>query len=413
MKKNKSKGTVLYYLSYVFGDIFNKAMPFLLLPFLTRILTQEEYGHVAEFTSIFNLCFLLGTFSCLAFHRKVFFENKSLESVISTSSILSIITIILVCTVFFIIPKYTSYLMFLDINYIFLIALGTFSLVVNRITTNYFNCSYMLGYYFLFNFVSTLINLILTYVLLIHFNLPINARIVAISLAPVFVFPLSIYFLNKNVGITFKSSFFSFKKQMKFALPLFLFQVSSWAKTSIDKVIISSNLDYGILGVYSANSQLALIIFVIFTSLNVALSPKILTLMKIDLKKSFHFVHKCILIFTIVYILVVPCIYVFSPFVLGIEFSFDPYILIFLSLSFLFNGYTMLLNHYLIQLGGGGWLSFISVICTFLYMAIMLLAIADYGFSAILVSSLFTSILLFILTYIKVKKVISAPLVEL
>ena len=74
----KHKENIIYYMLYLFSDVFSKALPFLLLPFLTRIFSTEQYGELTEFTVVYNICFMLGAFSCQTFFRKLFFENNDM-----------------------------------------------------------------------------------------------------------------------------------------------------------------------------------------------------------------------------------------------------------------------------------------------------------------------------------------------
>tara|TARA_R110002049_G_scaffold69711_3_gene180526 strand:+ start:7522 stop:8751 length:1230 start_codon:yes stop_codon:yes gene_type:complete len=400
----KHKENIIYYMLYLFSDVFSKALPFLLLPFLTRIFSTEQYGELTEFTVVYNICFMLGAFSCQTFFRKLFFENNDMGgrylSLLISPLIITITTVIVLNAVIY----FTTLLSSITFNLTLFVAVSVFSQIIIRVTMTYFNCSLKATNYMALNVFATLVNLIVTYIFLYLIASSFNGRVMAIIISPIIVFPLAIAIYtvkNKTKWIVRKEYI---REHFCFAIPLVPHQIMSWFRISFDRIIISSTFGLSTLGEFSVNSQLAMVIFVLFTSINQGLAPRLLKLYKNENSNMFRSTLKYLLIFIVIFVLIFPVIIMIAPYVIGEGFEVDYLVISTLSVAYLFNGFYFIFTHYLIQNGHGFVLSKVTIFTGLIHVLIIYLLIPVYGVNSVLIASIVSYFAAFILTMYITKK---------
>jgi O-antigen/teichoic acid export membrane protein len=387
------------------SEILGKALPFLLLPMLTRIFTPEEYGALTEFTVFYNLCFTLASFSVFGFLRKLYFDNVDFGFRYINALMITLL-ISFMCLASIELAKFIDSNLFVSIDrrlYI-VILISVVTLVAYKLMMTIINCTFNAGGHLTSNLVLTLVNLALTFIFLFAIETSFNGRILGILLTPIFLFPISLYVFNRYSKITFTIKFQFFKDQSAFSLPLVVHNAMSWIRVSADRILVSSNLGLATLGVYSANAQIAMIYFVIFGALNQALAPKIVKEYKDSKKDYLKLAKKFLYLYLGVFVIIFPVLYLISPILLGSQFNIDIKVLLILSISYLFNGWYMIYTHYLIQNGLGSVLSKISTYSAIIHLGIIFIFISNLGIDSVLIASFFSYLLAFILIYLNVRK---------
>jgi len=401
----KHKSNIKYYITYLLSDILNKALPFLLLPILTRLMSKEGYGALTEFTVLYNISFMVGAFSVQAYFRKLFFEKRNLGKRYLSFIFLSL-SILVMLVFFFNGLQYINPQILVSIDLVTYVAIvfSILALIVIRITTIFYNCSFEPLLYLKNNILLTLVNLFLTFLFLYYFDFFQDGRILAILFAPLTFFPFAVASFIRRVPLDLKIKFEYIKKQLKFGLPLLPHQIMSWLRISYDRIIISTSLGLATLGEFSANAQIAMVYFVVFSALNQALAPKILKEYKERKTGYTEFAKKFVALFLLVYAILTPALYIMAPTILGGEFLVDYKIVFVLSIAYLFNGFYFIYTHYLIQNDFGGALSKISATSALLHLGVIYLLIPKIGIDAVLIASVLSYFLAFVLVFLKVNR---------
>jgi len=257
--------------------------------------------------------------------------------------------------------------------------------------------------YLKYNLLFTLVNLALTFIFLFYIETHINGRVLAILIAPVLLLPVAYYIFNSYHPISNIVKLSHLKEQFVFSIPLLPHSITAWLRISFDRILISSNLGLAVLGEYSANAQVAMVIFVIFGALNQALAPKILQKYKEDSSNYMKYARRFILLYLLVYIFLIPILYFITPFIFGEDFQMNFSVILGLSVAFLFNGWYSIFTHYLIQNKLGGSLSIISGISAVLHIGIIYIFMPKYGVDAVIIASLLSYFTAFILVFLKVR----------
>lgn len=255
---------------YLIGELFNKALPFLLLPYLTRKLGAEGFGELSYYLTILAL---LSIFIGLSQEGAVtryfyFYGKKSVDLIVRSGYLYNILFSILCLIVAWILKSEI-------IAYITLIATFNSFLSVQLALRQ---AQKQPIPYIIIQFLSS-ISLILFTVLMLECipdNQVVN-RLLALLFSSALVFFITYFFINKKFKVKKKFSAVSYKKALlyifSFGIPLILHQLSFFMKGQIDRIFIYKLYSAAELGVYSAGIQIASILTIFFMALNKAIIP--------------------------------------------------------------------------------------------------------------------------------------------
>jgi O-antigen/teichoic acid export membrane protein len=271
IKKILGKSTI-----YLTTNILSSSIPFLFIPILTELLTPEEFGMVAMFQLlILFLNATLGLNVNAALDRKFFESNtKELSEYVGNSFVIlgvttSIILIIVSVTDNFIsasfnIPVYWLYIGVLCsfLNFIVLVRLGQWQ--VRGDATKY-------G---LIQILRTVLNFGSSILLLYLVSFGAESRLIGILFSTGFVAILSYIFIVRDRLVNYNNiTKDKIIQIVNYGLPIVPHVVFNLILNSFDRIVISNHLGVGDVGIYMLAVQLGLIVNVVFTSLNKAITP--------------------------------------------------------------------------------------------------------------------------------------------
>ncbi|TAL60204.1 MAG: flippase [Bacteroidetes bacterium] len=340
--------------SFVFAvsNVINSSIPFLLIPVLTRYLNPEEYGILSIFQVISTLLVSfvgLNTSSAVGIQYfkkdEVDFPNYLFNSllVLLTSSLL-----LLVLFVLFSNP--ISRLVEFPANWLPLIVVFASTQFIFQLLLGIWIAEEKPFYYGIYQIGQTSLNLLLSLILVIPFDLGWKGRILAQVIVFGFYSILTLYILYKKNYIKPGINRAYIINALKFGVPLIPHTFGMSALMLSDRLIISSVKNIGEVGIYMVGYQFAQIILLVQDSFNSAFSPWIYKNLKknshddnVRLVKFTYLYFICILVFSAVYAFVIPYFYTFfvgSEFISGVKFIF------WISLGFAFSGmYKMVVNY--------------------------------------------------------------------
>ena len=331
---------------YVLVNILNKAIPFILLPVIIRILNAEDFGKYSLFLTIEALLIPIITLNLsAALSRHYFVKEINLKKYISTI-FFGMLMISLIFYLFLrLIPDSIISISGMEKYYFSFAVITAFTGAFAAMILNLFRLqrkpiSY--GVFIIFQSLFLLLVIIIFINLKPNFDTIINAKIFAM----IVFFIVSIILLLKIKLISIDFDMFWFKKAFKFSLPTVLYSMSAIVFISSDRFLIEKFLGFEVLGYYAATYQLASIISLLGMSVNAAWMPWLFE----NLEKNDNEVN--LIIVKLSYTLIVLFIVIGSIFSLIYPFlakiylpnDFHPYI----SLGYLFIGGFVLEAIYLI-----------------------------------------------------------------
>ena len=347
------------YFLYVLGEFINKAIPFLLLPFMTFYLNPYELAIVVTFQTTLLLFNLLvgGGVTLLLTTKFIDTEKKELNKLIFDCVLTVLINAFASLLLIVIINNMEMISKAIDhIQYILICAISQSFISILLI---YYQMNGLVKKYIFLQIFFSTCNALFSITLLLFFGgNPLN-RILGIVVAHALVALCCIFYMVMKNMISI-AYFFNIKgfdtteyiSRYYQSISMLLNQVFEYFKNQIDKIILIYLFSQEILGSYSVMLQLFSIIFVISVAVERALLPLILNELKHDSK---HVVIKNL----ILYVLFV-CLIAFSVNLAGYylhnkvvsdNYIYDDYLANILTVTLLFRSVSSLLMKIAIYLG--------------------------------------------------------------
>jgi len=271
---------------YGLGGLLARSITFLTLPFYTSVFSTELYGEleiVILIGSFFAGLINLGMDSTLSFFFTQAKTRLEKAKVVNTVLFLNMswgIFCLILGLIFIQFLEISS-----DVNLQRYILIAAFLDVLFSQSLNLFRLTFRPRGFVIFNFLSNVLNAGLSIILILFFDMGIEAIILVKVIVPLVLIVPSLYEHRMYLGASRieKSMFIPF---LKFGLPLIPQVIAVYIFTSSDRWMISDLIDENALGIYSASAKFVLIIAFATETFKTALLPNILEAIK-DMDSEF------------------------------------------------------------------------------------------------------------------------------
>ncbi len=391
---------------YLFGEIFSKISPFLILPILSRILSVESFGvysifHVSTFFSYIFISLATTTYISVVFYK----NKEELPDVIWSSTIVStvifLLSLVLMCFV-----KVGGFFEFWDDIIIAILVVGYLSFFFQmKLTLDQFSKKSLT--YVVYNIVRSLILVLSVYLLSLFKVSDVEWYVYAYCLSYALLMPNVIIHLYKVV--TSNSSKLSFNwRVVTYSLPLIPSALSNWFKTSSDRFIIISTLGAVALGYYSAAYQVAFAISIVSIALTKVLGPELFSQISSGKLgyKTLSFCNKYAGVFAVISILYLIVVYFFTEMYLGVGYIGAGRIASLLVIACSLQGLASLYVGVLYYVENTKYTFWANMISLFFHICIAIVLVLYLGdIAAFVIASILSSLLYLIVIYSKVRYV--------
>lgn len=259
---------------YTLANVANSAIPFLLLPLLTRVLSPAEYGIVAIFAT---LVAAFGAFSGLSVHGAVnvrFFDAATNHAryVGTAFAILAGSTFAVLVAVMAVAPWMYGWTE-LSRLWLLLAVLASAAQFVIQIRLVLWQVRGQAARYGAFQVLQTTLNLSLSLLLILIAGWGWEGRTAGV-LSAMFVFAaLSLFTLQKASQVEWRFDLVYAKDALRFGLPLIPHVVGSLFIATSDRLMVAMLLSVHDAGIYAAGMQIGLVIAVLADAVVKAISP--------------------------------------------------------------------------------------------------------------------------------------------
>lgn len=385
-KKNKN------IICYIGSDLLAKAIPFLLIPLVTKYLTPYEYGNVALFNIILEVMTIIVVLGTNSYYKIEYFNRDNAIVLFSSLIVTIFISFFAVFSVSIIacffkekLPPLTGWLPFISVvallQSLYYLFLSYYQCTENALKVGSANL--------IFSFFSA-VGMV---VLIVFFHLNEEARyysvLISVLITVSFLF-LSFNRVNK-IKFSKKISYDSFR----FGFGIFPHALSWWARSGLDRLLVSYFLSVSILGVYSLALQCLSLLMIVCNAINQSFIPSIMQELKNNNKKN---VKKMLLLLSLAMLgicvfaaITIPYLFYYfidSRYISAIAYL--PYMCIIFSLQALVIFYSNILYFY----KKVRFLSLITFSTSLLYLLVLyILLINDFGLFSVLYSSVATYLL--------------------
>ncbi|GIU70249.1 MAG: hypothetical protein KatS3mg002_1485 [Candidatus Woesearchaeota archaeon] len=336
--------------TYTLFSIFNSAIPFFLIPILTRYLSPEEYGIVAMFSLLLSIIGLFTGLSVYGAINRVYFENDiNFKEYVANCIYILVFSSLLTFIIVYVIRNYLSHLTNIPESWVLISVLISFfqililsNLAIYQATLNAKKYGYIqLG--------QGLLNATLTIIFIVFLKMKWEGRLLAQVLS-IFIFGIFSFFVIAKLWSEWKLNIKYIKHALKFGIPLIPHTIGGMLMVMTDRFIINNMIGTKEVGIYTAGLQIGMIIGLLADSFNKAWAPWLIN----KLNENTYETKIKIVKFTYLYfgaIIVLALVIGFSaPFIVKIMFGKNYYdakeIIIWISLGNAFDGmYFMVVNY--------------------------------------------------------------------
>ena len=387
---------------YTISDILNKMVPFVLLPVLTRYLTPQDYGIIAMFfvfTSILGIVMTLETNTAIGVNYfkisreklKVYIFNILLIIAVATS--LTFIIIILFHTTI-------SELLAIPVEWLFIgvvVTLLQFITTINLLLWQSEQNPIPLGIY---QISQTILNLSLSLLLIIGFEMGWEGRLIAVSIASITFGISSLMFLYRRNYLKFEFSKEAIDDALKFGIPLLPHALSVWIRTGVDRIFITTFVSASATGLYTVAFQIASVITILTTAFNKAYSPylfqKLTDITQNDKEKLVKYTY----LYFIALLIVAGGLTLVSPLLieifLGKSFQDVWRYIPWIAFGFAFYGMYLMVVNYILFAKKTASLSYVTISVSLLHIIVSYLFISYNGILGASQATTVTSFILFV-----------------
>jgi O-antigen/teichoic acid export membrane protein len=401
---------------FTFLELVNKAVPFLLLPILTRYLSPDDYGVIASFTALVSF---LGIFIGLSAHGAIdanYFKLKKEQVGIYIFNVLIVllfITVIALVTIIIyndLIMNKLNIPLEWQIVSIF-VAVSQFITIINLSLWIIEQKPVPYGMYQLF---QTIFITSVSIVLVVGFSFDWSGNLLAISIGSLLSAFISLIFLKQKGYLIIKVNKEYLNDFLKFGIPMVPHQVSGWIRSQADKVIVVSTLGTAMAGLFVVGQQVGMVMSIFMSSLNKALYPflykklnqKMTDIDKRNIVKTTYFIGFLIIIAALTLIILTEIIY---PYLFNATFQNALLVTQLMIIGYLFEGLYYLIVNYLFYFKQTAKLAKVTFSISMVHICISILLVNLYGIVGAAYALIISGVLQFVFVWYLSNKIYPMP----
>lgn len=260
---------------YVITDGINKAIPFVLLPIISRYLTPPEYGIVTNYNVFISVLGAL-VYLCTGGVIPVMYYKLSKDEIrVYVSNMLVVNTVsVLICLIGIllfstILESHLNFSFPYQMTAIVLVwftAIGYANLVLWR-------CEEKPLRFGLYNISSSLINALFTIILVVILVMGWQGRALSIFLSSIIMGVISLVILYKKGYLVLRISKEYIKSVLIFSIPIIPHALSFWIKSGADKIMLTDLCGLAENGLYSVAVTWGAIVSMVMVAFSNSYSP--------------------------------------------------------------------------------------------------------------------------------------------
>lgn len=399
---------------YIIGNFFVKGISFITVPLFVRITTQSEYGLINNYTSFVSIFSILVGLSLNASVNNASFDfKKDISNFMS--SILSLATLSLIFFLFFGNFYFLIFDNFFDMNQLIfnLMIIQSFSTFLVTFLQALYTINFQHFKFLKISLLSTALNICAS-VLLMQTVFSYDKYLgrvlggaVGLLICGVFIY-LSIAIKGKErFNITY------WKYALRISLPLIPHSLASIMLAQFDRIMINFSLGSNEAGIYSYISNIAIILNVVWISINNSWVPWFYEQMS---KKKYLNIKKVSSLYSLFFTIISMSFMVISVDLAKIMADSSYYsgipLVIPICLGYFFQFLYSLPVNIEFYLKKTGYISFGTLFSAIVNIVLNLILIPVYGILAAGYTTAFTYFLLFLFHYNWAKRIISKQLFD-
>lgn len=402
-------------LVYAGSGVAKNAIPFLMLPVLTRYLSPSDFGIVATFEVILAVALvgigvnMYGAVAVNAFRLDRHELQAYVSNVILVSALAAVIAFFVAYALVDLVPLEGGTL----VRWLPLIAIAGLSQVLFSIALTLWQVEESPVPYGLFQISQTALNVGLSLLFVINFRWGWEGRVKAILITSIVFGALSfaVVYARGFVRSALRTDYIW--DALSFGIPLVPHSLGNWILTGIDRLFLASMIGVAATGVYTVGYQVGMIVGLLASSFNQAWSPFLFAKLKagdpeskIRIVKFTYAYFPAILVMALLLSLVAP--WLLSVFV-GPEFRGADRFVFWVALGYAFNGMYLMVVNYIYHEKKTHLLAWITLLTGVVNVALNYVLISENGAIGAAQASAASFLVGFVLTWILSARVCRMP----
>ncbi|MCM8787249.1 MAG: oligosaccharide flippase family protein [Candidatus Omnitrophica bacterium] len=338
---------------YTGANFINQAIPFFLLPILTRFLSPSDYGIIATFMALIGIVNVIVSMgSTDAVSRGYFDKDKEgfdFSKFIFNAAFINFIVFLIFIIITFFLKSFISQKLFIPHNWLFLLPIISFCYAIYIIPFKLFIFKQKPIPYAIMELSHTFIEIILS-IFLVLFTLSWKGRVLGIAINKILFFIIGIYILIKNYSLNLSLNSNYIRKILSYGIPVVFHSLGFTVVGALDRFFLNRMVGLSITGIYSVGYSIATIIGFFAGAFNLSWTPilfeklsQITEDLKIKLVKFTYFYFVLILLAAFFLIIITPY---FLKFFVGKNFYGASQFIFWLALGYAVHGmYTMVVSY--------------------------------------------------------------------
>jgi len=404
-------------LIYMFAEIVNKGIPFLLLPLLTKYLTPYDYGIITSFNAFIGFVTIFMTLSVHGAINVNFFKYNHTKLKLYIANAIFLLIAMLLIGIFFTSVFHTqlSDKLLLDSEWLYLGLVVAIAQTITLINLTLWLAQKRPKSYSIYQITQTFLTSILSFLMIVAYNLHWTGQLISIVVGSISFSLISLYLLYKRDYLTLKYDKDSLKDLLSFGVPLIPHKLSGWLSTSGDRLLLITLMGATSTGLFTVGYQIGMIMSVIVTAFHKAWNPFIygrLSRGMSDSEKVEIVKYMYLYFFAIIILIIILNIFAFYLFKYWIDIKFiDSYrYVIYILIGYGLNGMYFMVVSYIFFFKKTKELASITFSISILHIVLSYIFIVYYGTMGVVYSSVISYLLVFLLVFWYSQKIYPLPL---
>lgn len=380
------KGLISGAFIYLFANIFNAAIPFLILPVLTRYLAPSEYGQVAMFqTLIAALSAFVGLNAMSAATRKFYddIEDDELRKFIGACLQILFVSAFLVFCVLYVLGPFLAPSLGISPFWILMAVLVAAGNFLMQLRLGQWQVRKKPLHFGALQVSMSLMNAVISLYLVVVLAMGPEGRMSGQLVAPLFIGLVGLVLLHRDGLISLEFNKFYIKEALAYGVPLIPHVGGMFLLMAVDRFFVNKYLGLEAAGIYMVAVQLAMAMGICFDAFNKAYVPWLFERLKENDSTQKSLIVKGTYCYFILALCMAFLAFLLGPyavvFLAGERYSEAGSVLGLLAIGQAFQGMYLMVTNYIFFSKRTGWLSLVTTLSGFFNIAIMLLMIPFLG----------------------------------
>ncbi len=400
---------------YLGSSIVNKAIPFLLLPILTKYLSAEEYGILAIYQVMISFGMpVLGMNMQNNITRNFFSKSKNyVAKLVFNLIVVLTISTILFSLFIFIYLAFGGSSFSIPQKWLYAIPLITYMNMLNMFNLTILRNLKHAKEYGIFEISKTFLDLTVSIILIICFVFGWEGRAVGIITAAIIMGVISLYKTWKSGYVIIDADLEKINEILRISLPLIPYALGGTIITLSDRLFIDQMISTSEVGIYTVGYQFGMIITLVVAAFNKTWSPWMYEKLETNSNENKRTIVKATYLVSCIYILLAFLIYIISNTLLPLMTTATYHVgikyVLWIALGYSFNGIFAALFPFSVYVGRTRMLGLIGAMGAVINLSLNYVLIFNFGAVGAAYATLLTYILMAIGLLLYSNKIFPMP----